>query len=111
MTIIDTAPFGRADPSAPTTIQLVGDIDFLTGPALREALLSALLHSRSLLILDLSGVTFCDARGLSVLAGVQNRARSMGITLALTAPSRNMSRLLRITGMDHSMPMVRPSAG
>ncbi|GAA0349806.1 DUF5994 family protein [Actinoallomurus spadix] len=34
VTIVDTAPFGRADPSAPTTIQLSGEIDRFTGPAL-----------------------------------------------------------------------------
>ncbi|GAA4602268.1 hypothetical protein GCM10023195_06700 [Actinoallomurus liliacearum] len=109
MTIADTAPFGRADPLAPTTIQLAGEIDLFTGPTLREALLSVLLRSRSLLILDLSGVTFCDARGLSVLVGIQNRARAMGICLALTAPRRNMSRLLNITGLDRTMPIVHTS--
>ncbi|GAA0349811.1 hypothetical protein GCM10010151_44390 [Actinoallomurus spadix] len=76
---------------------------------MREALLSVLLRSRRTLIFDLSGVTFCDGSGWRILVGIQNRARSMGITVALTAPRPSMSRLLRITGVDRSMPLLRPS--
>ncbi|MBE1588316.1 STAS domain-containing protein [Nonomuraea angiospora] len=106
MTVIDTAPLGVADPSRPTTVRLSGDIDIFTSAALRRQLMDTLHYSTSLLILDLSGVTFCDAGGLGVLVGIQHRARSMGITVALTAPRPFMSRLLRITGLDRGLPMV-----
>ncbi|WP_214104045.1 STAS domain-containing protein [Acrocarpospora catenulata] len=106
MNVIDPSPLGLAGPSAPTIIRLSGDIDILTSPELRQRLTSTLSYSTSLLILDLSGVTFCDASGLSVLVGIQNRARTMGITLALTAPRPSMSQLLRNTGLDRSLPMV-----
>ncbi|WP_285776530.1 STAS domain-containing protein [Microtetraspora sp. NBRC 13810] len=102
----DAFPLGRGDRSASTTVHLSGEIDLLTSPALRERLLAALRSSASLLILDLSGVSFCDASGLAVLVGIQRRARPMGITLALAAPRPHMSKLLRITGLDRHLPVT-----
>ncbi|MFE0151178.1 STAS domain-containing protein [Nonomuraea sp. NPDC059007] len=49
---------------------------------------------------------FCDASGLAVLVGIQHRARPLGITVALTAPRPFMSRLLRMTGLDRSLPVM-----
>ncbi|WP_461012801.1 DUF5994 family protein [Streptosporangium sandarakinum] len=106
ITVIDTAPLGMADRSKPTIVHLSGEIDIFTSPALRRQLLNTLHSSTSLLILDLSQVSFCDAGGLAVLVGIQHRARLMGITLALRAPRPFMSRLLHITGLDLGLPMV-----
>ncbi|MEV4111955.1 STAS domain-containing protein [Nonomuraea sp. NPDC049695] len=106
MTVIDTAPLSMANPSSPTTVHLSGEIDIFTSAALRQQLMSTLHYSTSLLILDLSQVSFCDASGLAVLVGIQHRARPMGITLALTAPRPFMSRLLHITGLDRGLPML-----
>ncbi|WP_223167824.1 STAS domain-containing protein [Nonomuraea sp. SYSU D8015] len=63
-------------------------------------------YSTSLLVLDLSEVSFCDASGPAVIVGVQRRARRQGIIVALSAPRPSMSRLLRITGLDRGLPMV-----
>ncbi|MDF5756241.1 STAS domain-containing protein [Spongiactinospora sp. TRM90649] len=102
---------GRTDLSAvrrtiATVIRPSGEIDIFTSHALRESLLRVLRHSKSTLIVDLSGVSFCDASGLAVLVGIQRRARSMGITLALSSPRPFMARLLRITGLDRSLPIA-----
>ncbi|MEV0230773.1 STAS domain-containing protein [Nonomuraea sp. NPDC050786] len=106
VTVTDAFPLGRADPTAPTTVRLTGEIDICTSPALRSRLLGTLKCSTSLLILDLSAVSFCDAAGLAVLVGTQRSARTMGITLALAAPRPAMSKLLHITGLDRSLPMM-----
>ncbi|MFC5835885.1 STAS domain-containing protein [Nonomuraea insulae] len=104
--LTDAFPLGRADRSTPTTVGLSGEIDISTSPALRTSLESVLKSSTPLLILNLSNVSFCDASGLTVIVGIQRRARMMGITLALTAPRPFMSKLLHITGLDRSLPMV-----
>ncbi|WP_449060246.1 STAS domain-containing protein [Planomonospora algeriensis] len=104
MTAAGTRPSGATRPSAPTTVRLSGEIDILTAGALRERLLDALRHSTGPLVLDLSEVSFCDASGLSVLVGVQHRARELGAILILTAPRPHMSRILRITGLDRGLP-------
>ena len=106
MTVIDTAPLGVTSPSGPTTVRLSGEIDILTSAALRRQLMGTLHYSTSMLILDLSDVSFCDPSGLAVLIGIQRRARAQGITLALTAPRPFMSRLLHLTGLDRRLPML-----
>jgi anti-sigma B factor antagonist len=111
MITLDSPRIARAEPSAgssaaATTIHLSGVIDIFTSHALRERLLRALRSSTNLLILDLSGVSFGDACGLAVLVGIQRRARSMGITLALAAPRPHVSKLLHLTGLDRNLPLV-----
>lgn len=106
MTAIAIAPPGRAGPSAPTTVQLSGEIDIFTSKALRLRLLSALRYSTNVLILDLSEVTFCDATGLAVLVGIHHRARAQGVTLMLTGARPYMTRLLHVTGLERSLPTM-----
>ncbi|MER6576184.1 STAS domain-containing protein [Nonomuraea sp. NPDC001023] len=106
MTVIDTAPLGEASASAQTLVHLAGDIDIFTTAQLRRRLIDALAHSTGLLVVDLSQVTFCGAGGLGVLVGAQGRARSRGITLALTGVPPRMARLLHITGLGHRFPII-----
>ncbi|GGO66707.1 STAS domain-containing protein [Nonomuraea cavernae] len=106
MAMLETVPAGRAGPSAPTIVHLSGEIDILTSKALRIQLLDALRSCTNTLIIDLSQVSFCDASGLTILIGIQNRARAMGIVLALTEPRPYMSRLLHITGLNRSFAMA-----
>jgi anti-sigma B factor antagonist len=94
-----------------TIIELDGEIDIFTSRALRERMIRALRHSTGLLICDLSRVSFCDASGLAVLVGVQRRARSMGITVGLAAPSLRMAELLRVTGLDRGFAMYGDDSG
>ncbi|MFI9598150.1 STAS domain-containing protein [Nonomuraea sp. NPDC052265] len=106
MTVIDIAPLAEASASAPTLVHLAGDIDIFTTAQLRRRLIDALAHSTGLLVVDLSQVTFCGAGGLGVLVGAQGRARSLGITLALTGVPPRMARLLHITGLGHRFPII-----
>ncbi|MET7332279.1 STAS domain-containing protein [Nonomuraea sp. NPDC005650] len=106
MAVVDAFPLGRADPSEPTTIRLSGELDMFTSPELHSRLLDILKSSSSLLVLDLSAVSFCDASGLAVIVGIQQRARRLGISLALAAPRPFMTKLLHITGLDRTLPIV-----
>ncbi|WP_327092523.1 STAS domain-containing protein [Nonomuraea sp. NBC_01738] len=107
MTVIDTAPpLGGPGAAAPTLIHMSGDIDIFTTEQLRRRLLNALGYSTTLLVLDLSRVTFCGAGGLGVLLGVQGRARERGITLALTGLTPLMTRLLQVSGLERRFPIM-----
>jgi anti-anti-sigma factor len=85
-----------------TIARLEGELDIYTIPALRERLLSVLSHAVTLLIIDLSGVSFCDVSALAALIGTQSRARERGVTFRLAAPRPQMAKLLRISGLDKS---------
>jgi anti-sigma B factor antagonist len=60
---------------------------------------------------DLSGLTFCDASGLSVLAKIARHARQAGRQLRLTAARPSLLKIMRITGLDRAFPELVPSAG
>jgi len=53
---------------------------------------------------DLSGLTFCDASGLSALARVARHARQAGRQLKLTAARPSLRKIMRITGLDRAYP-------
>ena len=59
---------------------------------------------------DLSGLTFCDASGLGVLARIARHARQAGRQLRLTAARPSLLKIMRITGLDRAFPELVPSA-
>lgn len=98
----DTDPSVRRR-SDHTVIELSGELDIATTMVMRERLLRALRHATKQLIIDLSGVSRCDAPALAVLVGTRRRAKLLGITLRLAAPSPDMAKLLHLTGLDRSL--------
>jgi anti-sigma B factor antagonist len=80
-----------------------GDLDIARVPVLREQLLELLGPHASQLVIDLSGVTFCDASGLDVLVGVDRRARLLDGGLRLAAPPSPVVTVLRLTGLDRHL--------
>ena len=90
-------------PAARTVVGLREALDGAAVPALRERLIGLLRPGMRLLVLDLSRVPSCDSAGLAVLIGAQRRARLLGIVVRLAAPSLPVAKLLRLTGLDHSL--------
>ncbi|MFB4320488.1 STAS domain-containing protein [Actinomadura sp. 21ATH] len=93
-----------------TLVEVRGELDTATAPALREALFRALRPGTGPLILDLSGLSFCDAAGLSVLVDARLRADARGIVMLLAAPGPRLRALLRVTGLDRGLPLHRTVA-
>jgi anti-anti-sigma factor len=85
---------------AVTIARLEGELDIATTPTLRERLLGVFSPGMRLLIIDLSGVSFCDVSALAVLVGTQRHARGLGITVRLASPRPQTAKLLRVTGLD-----------
>ena len=99
----------RADRGGYVIAEIRGELGIASAPALREQLLD-LLSAASHLILDLSAVEHADASGLAVLVGSGRRARLLGGSLRLAAPSPEAVRVLSATGMDRHLniyPTVR----
>ncbi|GGT01757.1 anti-sigma factor antagonist [Planobispora rosea] len=82
--------------------RVTGEIDISTAPALRTRLQNALTAGGRLLV-DLSEVTFMDARGLGVLVAVNNRARELGGTVQLIGVPAAVGRLLKLTGLSRTL--------
>jgi anti-anti-sigma factor len=82
-----------------TVATLSGELDVGCTPELREQLLAVLTPWASRLVLDLSGISFCDASGLAVLVSTSRRAALLGGLLRVVAPSSHVDVALRETGL------------
>ncbi len=83
------------------TLMTVGaHLDVTTASALRESLLGHLRHGGRWLIIDLSGVNYCDAFGLAVLLVMDRRARLLGGGLRLAAPTAVATKTLQVSGLQ-----------
>ena len=99
----------RTDRAGHLIAALSGELGIASAPALREQLRS-LLRAASHLIIDLSAVEHADASGLAVLVGSGRRARLLGGSLRLAAPSPEVARVLSATGINKHLeifPTVR----
>jgi anti-sigma B factor antagonist len=76
-----------------------GELDIHSGPGLGEALTPAADAGRHL-VLDVSGLRFCDCAGLSLFLRMQERVRAAGGSLHLAAPTGSMCRLIRVARMS-----------
>ena len=99
----------RTDRGGYVIAALSGELGIASAPALREELIG-LLRAASHLIIDLSAVERADASGLAVLVGSGRRARLLGGSLCLAAPSPQVARVLSATGLNQHLdifPTVR----
>src|ERR1700735_5214789 len=54
----------------------------------------------SRVIIDMSGVEFCDSTGMNVLLSCLRQARERGGELELAAPRPAIKKILQVTGLD-----------
>lgn len=85
------------------------ELDVATGNDLVQQGYAAIDRSARLLLLDLAGLSFCDARGLSAFVQIANHADTAGCRFALFAPQPLVAKILRISGLDRRMPVLAPS--
>lgn len=77
-----------------------GEIDLHTAPQLQTELADQMRSGASQLIVDLSGVEFCDSTGVNVLLSAMRRAHEHGSGLSLVSPQPPVRKVLGITGLD-----------
>jgi anti-sigma B factor antagonist len=56
-------------------------------------------------LLDMAGLSFCDARGLGALVRMSRHAGQAGSCLHLVAPPPLLVKIIRITGLDGRLPV------
>ncbi|RAS57891.1 anti-sigma B factor antagonist [Lentzea atacamensis] len=85
--------------AAKTELEVTGLLD-VTGSAALLAKLDRLIdEGRHHLVVDVSGVTFCDSTGISALVRGRARAVEMTGSLRLTSPSPEVQKVLGLTGL------------
>ena len=82
------------------TVRLRGELDLTEADRLRELMTGLMAREPRVLVADLSGLTFIDCAGLSVLARAHRRQEAHGRRLLIYGPQPLVRRVLALTGMD-----------
>lgn len=94
-------------------VSMSGELDIATAEqayAYVSEVIDAPGQPREPVGVDLSGLTFCDASGLRVLARLARHARLAGRQLRLISARPAVLKIIRITGLDRSFPELVPVA-
>jgi anti-sigma B factor antagonist len=83
-----------------TIVSVDGEIHVSTAPEFSGVLSAAVAGGRTSLVLDLTGVTFIDSTGLSVLLNALRRVTRAGGAMALVCSNPTVLRLFEITRLD-----------
>jgi len=99
-----TTPFSATISQAPgqVVLTLVGEIDTLTAPEFQGAAEAMGSGPGVTLVFDMTGVTFMDSTGLSIIAGTLRRVHLNGGRLCIRGASSMICRLFEITGISES---------
>lgn len=85
-----------------TVLTISGDVDISNAERVHDFVTRFILVGNAL-VLDLSGVEFCAARGISMLIAVDDACRAAEVPWALI-PSRIVCRVLQLTACDTALP-------
>lgn len=85
---------------------LAGEIDIANAAEVRNKLLACTSNADPGLILDLSGVTYLDSRGIQLLLELAERMKMRHLGFRVVMPERSVvKRILLLTHVDHVVPI------
>ncbi|MEV4557967.1 STAS domain-containing protein [Kitasatospora sp. NPDC049285] len=87
-------------PGGTVVVHLTGELDQDRQPVLDHALARAVRSRPLRLVIDMTGVVFCDCVGLNALLKTRHAAQQAGVDLQLSGLRHQATRLLEITQAD-----------
>ncbi|GAA0970349.1 anti-sigma factor antagonist BldG [Acrocarpospora macrocephala] len=80
---------------------IAGEIDLYTAPRLQSEFTRLLEETGpDRVVIDMSGVEFCDSTGMNVLLSALKRLKERGGVLEVAAPRPAVRKILQVTGLD-----------
>jgi anti-sigma B factor antagonist len=107
----DGTPLGlsrRTGADGDQVVSVTGELDIATADQAYAYISEVIDSGPAAVSVDLSGLTFCDASGLGVLAKIARHARQAGRQLKLTSARPSLLKIMRLTGLDGVFPELRP---
>ena len=90
-----------------TIVTICGEIDLYTAPRLHSELAAVLVEGMpARVLIDMSGVEFCDSTGMNVLLSCLRRVRERGGELEIASPKPAVRKILQVTGLDSVFTLV-----
>jgi anti-sigma B factor antagonist len=96
--------------AANSVVTVVGELDVISADDLRAALGELLEEGRTRLIIDVTGLTFCDSMGLRLLLEFLDRSTKSGGFLRLAGVRGVLERVLTVTGLNAAFPIYETAA-
>ncbi|MEU8653655.1 STAS domain-containing protein [Streptomyces sp. NPDC048737] len=93
------------DAATGPVLEVSGDLDYTTASELRELITALTLQPGQSLVLDLTGMEFCDSSGITALIAARNHAHAAQADVALAAVPAHTLRVLRMVGLDQIFPL------
>ncbi|MGH3857449.1 MAG: STAS domain-containing protein [Pseudonocardiaceae bacterium] len=90
-------------PTDTSRVRVLGELDLHTAPRLERLLDQLRCDGHRQITLDLSGLEFLSAAGLSVFLHTDQELHAVGGRLVLTQPTRTTRRILAITELDTTL--------
>jgi anti-sigma B factor antagonist len=83
-------------------VTVTGEIDLYTASRLRSEVAAVIAGAApaSQVVLDMSGVDFCDSTGMNVLLSCLRASREKDVEFALTGLRPAVKKILQVTGLD-----------
>jgi anti-sigma B factor antagonist len=86
-------------------IEVTGDLDLASSPALRHEVLALLNSGQRSIVLDLTSAGFLDSLGLGTIVAVWKRVRVHGGSFALVCPEPRLQRVFKVVDIDRILPL------
>jgi anti-sigma B factor antagonist len=101
----DALAVHESDVEGVRLLEVFGELDLASAPRLCALLDAARTQRVKRVVVDLTGVDFCDSTGLRALMGASTELRHAGGRLAVAVlPDGPVSRLFDVTGVRESLP-------
>jgi anti-sigma B factor antagonist len=84
-------------------VTVPAEIDIVNAGEVRQALLAAASHDAAVLVIDMSGTTFCDSAGVQAIIDTYHQAAAAHTQLRLVATA--VLRILTLVGVDQLIPI------
>lgn len=81
-------------------IRVVGRLNMIAAPELRDVVVVASRAGKSRLVVDLAGVEFMDSSGLGALIGALKTTRQAGGDLRIAGAGEQVSMVLQLSNVD-----------
>jgi anti-sigma B factor antagonist len=98
VTSLEDFPIQWAGPLAVVT--LPGEIDISNADQIRDTLLAVLNRDITMLVVDMTGTTFCGCAGVSAVARAHQRATANRALVRVAIRAPVVRRVFAITGVD-----------
>lgn len=91
-------------------VEVAGSVDMITAPQLASQLDLAAENTPSVIVVDLTGVTFLSSAGIQALVELQRLSAPIGTSVRLVGREYHTVHPIQVLGLERTLPLY-PTVG